>query len=96
MAWCFYCKRTLNDRRTMRRNDRNRGLDFTIDHKIPLCRGGPDTANNKTFCCHRCNNLKDDMTADEFFKFIEHFGFERQPWRVKQLMKTNRSYSGNW
>lgn len=93
MAWCFYCERTLNDRRTMRRNDRSKGLDFTIDHKTPLCRGGPDTKENKVPCCHRCNNLKADMTAKEYFRYIEKFGFEQQPQYVKRMMKDDYTCS---
>lgn len=87
MAFCFYCERTLNDRRTMKRGDRNKGLDFTKDHKTPLARGGPDIRENRVPCCFRCNNLKADMTANEFRRYVARFGYEQQPHRVKELMK---------
>ncbi|WP_374191906.1 HNH endonuclease [Rhizobium rhizogenes] len=76
----------------MRRKDRNKKLDFTTDHKIPLCRGGPDTRENKVPCCFRCNNLKGDMTANEFFLYINKFGFERQSSWVKEKMKYELQY----
>ena len=85
--FCFYCRRYLNDRRTAKRGDRNKGLDFTTDHKTPLARGGPDTRENKVPCCFRCNNLKGDMTAREFFTYIGRFGFEQQPQHIKAKMK---------
>ena len=96
MAWCFYCHRTLNEGKALRRGDRNKGLDFTIDHKTPLARGGPDTKLNKVPCCFRCNNLKGDMTAEEFIRYIARFGYERQPKAVKEMMKHDYSYRGNW
>ncbi|TDW21087.1 HNH endonuclease [Rhizobium azibense] len=71
----------------MKRGDRNKGLDFTTDHKIPTCRGGSDTRENKVPCCFRCNNLKGDMTAPEFFRYIVVFGFEKAPHWVKEKMK---------
>lgn len=83
MSHCFYCRRTLNDRRTARRNDRNTGLDFTKDHKIPLCRGGENNRTNIVPCCFRCNNLKSNMNAEEFFNHIARFGYERVPSMLK-------------
>lgn len=87
MSFCFYCKRTLNDRRVTRRGDRNKGLDYTTDHKIPSCRGGSNRPENKVPCCFRCNNLKGDMTAGEFFMYVARFGYERQPHNIREMMK---------
>ena len=38
----------------------------TIDHVIPTCRGGPNTITNTVCSCKRCNNRKDNMTAEEY------------------------------
>ncbi|WP_422388695.1 HNH endonuclease [Afipia carboxidovorans] len=38
----------------------------TIDHRIPLSRGGTWKRRNLTCACRRCNNEKGDMTEDEF------------------------------
>jgi 5-methylcytosine-specific restriction endonuclease McrA len=91
MAYCFYCERTLNDRRTQRRHDRNKNLDFTTDHKTPLARGGSDRRENRVPCCFRCNNLKGDMTASEFNAYTLRFGFERQPSWIMRKMKYGRA-----
>ena len=41
-------------------------LVLTIDHKIPTCRGGPDTDSNKQVCCYVCNQLKGPLTDEEY------------------------------
>jgi hypothetical protein len=41
----------------------DRALEF--DHKIPLCKGGPDTVKNLQAICRRCNGLKGTLTSPE-------------------------------
>jgi len=38
----------------------------TIDHKLPLSRGGSWKRFNLTCACKRCNEIKGSMTAEEF------------------------------
>ncbi len=38
----------------------------TIDHKVPISRGGEDKSHNSVPCCPPCNSQKGDMTYDEF------------------------------
>lgn len=38
----------------------------TIDHKIPLARGGSSKRFNLTCACYACNQAKADMTDEEF------------------------------
>ena len=78
MAWCYSGVRTLNTGRMLRRGDRNKGLDCTTDHKIPKCRGGSNAPENTVPCCLRCNNIKADMTENEFARYVAVFGFTRQ------------------
>jgi 5-methylcytosine-specific restriction endonuclease McrA len=33
-------------------------MNLTLDHIIPRCRGGDETAENKAIACVYCNNLK--------------------------------------
>jgi CRISPR/Cas system Type II protein with McrA/HNH and RuvC-like nuclease domain len=40
--------------------------EVTIDHKIPLSRGGPDCMDNMVCSCRPCNELKRDRTVEEF------------------------------
>lgn len=38
----------------------------TIDHKVPLSRGGSWKRFNLTCACRRCNGEKADMTVEEY------------------------------
>lgn len=39
---------------------------YTVDHIIPLCRGGTDNADNLQLMCKTCNCSKKDKTMDEW------------------------------
>jgi 5-methylcytosine-specific restriction endonuclease McrA len=51
---CFYCNTVLTAKTR------------TLDHKIPLSRGGTNTINNVVPACRPCNNRKLRMTTEEF------------------------------
>lgn len=40
--------------------------EVTVDHKIPLSRGGPDCMDNMICSCKPCNALKGNRTIEEF------------------------------
>ncbi len=40
--------------------------DLTIDHLIPLARGGPHCQDNLAVACRRCNSSKGTKTYEEF------------------------------
>ena len=44
--------------------------EVTVDHIIPLSRGGPDCADNVICSCKPCNELKRDRTVEEFRALI--------------------------
>ena len=56
---CFYCSTALTAK--------NR----TLDHKIPLSRGGTNTINNVVPACRPCNNRKLRMTTGEFLERLK-------------------------
>lgn len=56
---CAYC----NDPMTM---TTGRQDTVTLDHATPTARGGRTEMSNLVGACSRCNNLKGDMTVDEF------------------------------
>lgn len=39
---------------------------LTIDHVVPIARGGSHTLDNIVFACHGCNSAKRDIPAHEF------------------------------
>ena len=55
---CFYCGCELND------------SNRTLDHFIPLCKGGANIKENVVACCFGCNNKKATKTYEEFMKLI--------------------------
>lgn len=58
---CCYCKRKLDLTTT-----RPYYSVFSIDHKIPLSRGGSNSIDNLAVCCNVCNIVKGTMTDVEF------------------------------
>ena len=59
---CVYCHRSINRRATMRpgRNGSIKRLGGTIDHFIPLNKGGCNDFSNLVLACRECNRLKSD------------------------------------
>lgn len=41
-------------------------LTVTLDHVIPVSKGGTNDLDNLVACCKKCNHDKDSMSADEF------------------------------
>lgn len=49
-------------------------LDFLakhIDHIIPVAKGGTNADDNLCLACDSCNEQKNDMTGEEYFKFLD-------------------------
>ena len=44
--------------------------EYTIDHIIPLSKGGTNDLENLQPCCSFCNKAKDDSVGDEFYSRI--------------------------
>ena len=38
----------------------------TVDHVVPLCRGGTNADDNLLACCHRCNSQKGSLLLSEW------------------------------
>jgi hypothetical protein len=51
---CHYCKRMVVR------------ADWSIDHMLPKCRGGTNTAANRIGACKNCNQTKSFLTEEEF------------------------------
>lgn len=65
-------KRIILSRKNILRRDGHRcqycgrsDLTLTIDHVVPVSRGGEETWENLVCACVRCNNKKGDRTPEE-------------------------------
>ena len=50
--------------------------EVTVDHKIPISRGGPDCRDNMICSCEPCNHLKGNRTAEEFRGLISNIPYD--------------------
>lgn len=51
----------------------------TLDHKIPLIRGGTHIIENLLPACEPCNSAKSDMKYEVFVRFVRRFGSSFHP-----------------
>jgi 5-methylcytosine-specific restriction endonuclease McrA len=56
---CYYCRRKFPPR------------DLTMDHVVPLIRGGKSTKGNSVPACKGCNNKKKYMLPVEWEEYLE-------------------------
>lgn len=52
--------------------------DITMDHLVPLARGGRSTKDNLVPCCKDCNNLKKSMMPLEWEDYLERASKENE------------------
>jgi len=56
---CYYCHRRLHPH------------DLTMDHIVPIVRGGCSTKGNVVPCCKECNNQKRYLLPVEWQAYLE-------------------------
>lgn len=56
---CHYCENSFQK------------SELTMDHKIPVIRGGMSSKSNVVPCCKACNSLKKHQTDVEFLSDIK-------------------------
>lgn len=56
---CHYCGRLVPPR------------ELTMDHVVPLVRGGRTTKSNVVPCCKACNDLKGNLVPSEWDAYLE-------------------------
>lgn len=67
---CFYC------------HDEVTRKTATVDHLIPVAKGGTNDDDNLVLACTYCNCAKADMTLAQFVDFVaSHGGIQRVKWR---------------
>ena len=58
---CHYCNRLTPPK------------ELTMDHIIPVSRGGKSTKGNVVPCCKTCNNTKKQLLPMEWEAYLEQF-----------------------
>lgn len=56
---CYYC------------GNKTPAKELTMDHIVPLARGGTSSKGNLATCCKECNNLKKTMLPMEWDAYME-------------------------
>lgn len=56
---CYYCGKKVKFK------------EITMDHLVPLSRGGRSTKDNLVPCCKKCNNLKKSMLPLEWEEYLD-------------------------
>ena len=56
---CYYCKKKFKPE------------ELTMDHIVPVVRGGKSTRGNVVVCCKECNNKKKYLTPVEMILMAE-------------------------
>ena len=79
--------RVVYNKRNILKRDHNRcqycgrpGRDLTLDHILPLSRGGTDDWHNVVTACRECNRRKGSLTPEE-----AGLSLARKPWRPHYL-----------
>jgi len=62
--------------------------DLTMDHKIPLKKGGTDDIKNMQCLCRRCNQMKSDHTEGTIQALFK--------WHLRTLMEKEARKKGIW
>ncbi|MBI5581402.1 MAG: HNH endonuclease [Deltaproteobacteria bacterium] len=76
---CHYCGRTFPPR------------ELTMDHIVPVSRGGRTTKGNVVACCKECNNAKKQLLPMEWEDYLQRFG----PTRAEQRLKSAPAAADN-
>ena len=61
---CYFCKRKVAPK------------DLTLDHIVPLIRGGKSTKGNIVPSCKECNNKKKYLLPTEWEEYLERLAKE--------------------
>ncbi len=64
---CYYCSENVGFK------------NLTMDHIIPLSRGGRSTKDNLVPCCKECNNKKKNALSVEWDEYMNHLDEKKTP-----------------
>ena len=61
---CYYCGRPTSPK------------ELTMDHVVPISRGGKSSKANVVPCCKECNNAKKQLLPIEWLAYLKKFNSE--------------------
>lgn len=71
--YCYLCGAELcNTKSIMSREESKRIV--TVEHKVPLTRGGTNNIDNLALACASCNMIKGNKTVEEYKTYVEQKG----------------------
>lgn len=73
---CVYCGKSLEEMIFYK--------TYTIDHKIPIAKGGGNEEENLVISCRSCNSRKGTKTHNQYIKFINIYKTERYKKYIKE------------
>jgi 5-methylcytosine-specific restriction endonuclease McrA len=69
---CFYCGKKMKER------------NKTIDHIVPIKKGGSNCFSNLAICCSRCNSIKGGYTIQELIdQLYKRYKFADETEQIK-------------
>ncbi len=66
-AQCYYCTQVIEK------------AAATMDHVVPVARGGRSTPGNVVVACKSCNTQKRDLTAADWLLYLESLKASQAP-----------------
>ena len=69
---CAYCNRTLPELN-------EEGILLTLDHLVPIERGGSNHSSNLVTACRSCNSAKNGLTYRTFLAVLRDHGVDTAP-----------------
>lgn len=65
----------------------NNPLMMTVDHRVPLVRGGADSEENMDCVCFICNYIKGPLNEAEFKKYFKALKNLRSIYKIKLVIQ---------
>ena len=63
---CYYCESSIPAKK------------LTMDHVVPLARGGRSIKSNLVPCCKSCNNQKKNFLPTEWIEYLAFIGKKKE------------------
>lgn len=81
---CYYCGCKMTDKQSDIQSSTPPPNYLTVDHFIPVSKGGIKSSENRVPSCKKCNEIKDNLLIEEFRKASKKkiFYFEKMGYPI--------------